>query len=414
MDRELTPRQRHSRWLAAAAKVLLALGVIAALGWSGRQLLLPSLDRTAIRTAVVERGSLEATVSATGTIVPRAQVTISSPVSAEIRAVHVSPGERVKAGQLIMALDTTASRLALSSLEEQLAVRRAEIRSIALQRDDAIRQARSRRDLLTIDLESRQVRLERFRQLADMGAVSASDFLEAQLDVRRTEVELEQIDADVLSLAARREADLERLELDYSIIEKQHADQARRVALSTVEATLAGVVTALVQDTGAVVVEGQALATIAADDAFRVDASVSDFYGPQLRLGQRARVRSSTSEFGGTLSRIVPIAESSRLDLVIELDDPAAPAFHTNLRVDVDIVTAERPDVLKVRRGPALEGAGIEQLFVIEGDRAVRRAVRLGVSERREIEIVEGLAVGDEVIVSDTSIHAQLEVIRIR
>jgi HlyD family secretion protein len=413
MDRDLTTRQRRQRWIAMASKAALGVAFLVALGWTAQRWLRPSLDRADIRTAIVERGPLEATVTATGTIVPRTEQTLSSPVSAEITAVHVALGQRVHRGQPIISLDTRASELALRNFEEQLAVKNAEMRSQDLQRADAIRQARSRRALLQIDLESREVRLGRLRRLGESGSVSESDLLEAELDVRRTEVEIEQTAAEIVSLEARREADLERLALDYSILDSQRIDQERRVEQSRVLATLDGVVTSLVHDAGAVVQENQVLATIAADDAFRVEAAVSDFYGPQLRPGQPVRITSSTNVFMGRVNRILPTAETSTLELFIELDDPAAPAFHTNLRVDIEIVTAEKADVLKVRRGPALESAGVEQVYVLEGDRAVRRPVRLGASERREIEIVEGLEPGDEIIISDTSAFERLADIRI-
>jgi HlyD family secretion protein len=335
-------------------------------------------------------------------------------VSAEILAVHVSLGERVHRSQPIMTLDTRASVLTLSNLEEQLAVKNAEMRSQELQLADAIRQAEAQRTLLQIELESREARLDRLERLARTGAVSESDLLEARLDVRRTGVEIEQADAAIVSLKARSEADHERLALDFSILDNQRADQARRVEMSMVTATLDGVITSLVADAGAVVQESQALATIAADDAFRVEAAISDFYGPELRPGQRTRIVSSTNEFAGTLNRILPTADSSALKLFIELDDPAAPAFHTNLRVDIEIVTAEKTDVLKVRRGPALDSAGVEQVYVLDGDRAVRRPVRLGISERREIEIIDGLDVGDEIIISDTSAFERLAEVQIK
>lgn len=414
MDRDLTRQQRLRSWLPAGIKLLAAVAIVAVSGWSAHRFLRPSLTLSDVRVAMVERGPLEAVVEATGTIVPRREQTISSPVSAEIRALHVSLGERVKRGQPIMELDTTASKLELSNLDEQLALKRAELRSQELQRADAIRQAKSRHELLAIDLESRQVQLERLQQLSGTNAISEAELLEARLDVKRTSVEIEQIEAEIVSLEARREAELERLELDYSMLDKRRADQARRVAMSQVEATLDGIVTALVNESGSVVAEGQALATIATEDSFRVEASVSDFYGPELRAGQRAKVQSSAGEFAGRVSRILPIADSSRLDLFIDLDDPAAPAFHANLRVDVDIVTAEKLDVLKLRRGPALESAGIQQLYVIDGERAVRTPVRLGVSERRDIEIVDGLEVGDRVVISDMSAYEHLADIRIR
>ncbi|HMB72031.1 MAG TPA: HlyD family efflux transporter periplasmic adaptor subunit, partial [Gammaproteobacteria bacterium] len=369
---------------------------------------------TDVRVAVVERGDLEATVSTTGVIVPRAEQTLASPVSAEIRVVHVSPGEPVSRGQLMIELDTTASALALSNLEEQLALMRAEIRSRDLQNTDAIRQARGRRELLEIDLESRRVMLSRLEELAGTGVVSETEMLEAGLNVKRTQVELDQIAAQIVSLAQRREADLERLELDYSIQDKRREDQARRVRMSQVKGSRDGIVTFILQDEGSFVAEGQTLATIAATDEFRVEASVSDFYGPQLRENQLVRISSATNQFDGYLSRILSVAESNRLDLFIELDDPAAPAFHSNLSVDIEIVTAQKRDVLKITRGPALEGAGIEQLYVISGNRAVRTPVRLGVSERRQIEIIDGVDVGDRIVISDVTAFDDLEIIRIR
>jgi len=405
--------QRRAPWLRAGRAALIFVVVIAGLVWAGQRVLQPALDLADVRIAVVERGTLRATVSSTGAIVPRAEHTVSSPVGAEIRIVHVAPGERVREGQLMIELDTTLTALALSNLEEELALKRAEIRSVDLQHTDSIRQAQSRRDLLAIDLQSREVMLERLQRLAGEGIVSATELLEAELNVKRTEVELDQVAAQIISLGERREADLERLDLDYSILDKRRADQARRVAMSAVRATRDGIVTFLVRDEGVVVSEGQALATIAAEDEFRVEASVSAFYGPQLRPNQRVVIESSAQQFGGYLSRILPVAESNRLDLFIEFDDPMEPAFHTNLSVDIEIITAEKHDVLKLRRGPALEGGGIAQLFRIQGGRAVKTPVRLGVSERQEIEVLDGLQAGDRVIVSDVSAVDQHDEIRI-
>jgi HlyD family secretion protein len=100
--------------------------------------------------------------------------------------------------------------------------------------------------------------------------------------------------------------------------------------------------------------------------------------------------------------------------LFIELDDPAAPGFHANLRVDADIVVDARKDVLQLRRGPGLDGAAVEELFVIAGDRAMRNTVRFGMSSNRNIEVVDGLAAGDEVIVSDMAAYGNVSEIRVR
>lgn len=414
MDRDLTPAQRRAPLWSLAAKVALGAALLGAAGWSGERYLRPSIARGDVRIETVERGPLVATITAQGIVVPLERQTLSSPVAAEIRSVAVSLGEHVARGDVIMQLDTTASKLELSNLEEKLALNRAQLRSQDLQLTDSIRQARSRRDLRAIDLESREARTRRLEQLGQSGIVSEAELTEARLDVKRTRVEIEQIDAEIVSLAARREAELERLELEHSILDKQRADQARRVEMSSVRAPFDGIVTELPQRAGAVAAVGAPLATVAAQTSFGVEAGLSDFYAPQLKPKQRVRVRASTSELKGYLSRILPAADSSRLMLYIELDDPAPAGLHVNMRVDVDLILAEKPDVLHVQRGAALEGGGVAQVFVIEGSQAVRKAVRLGLSGAQRVEIVDGLAAGDEIIVSDVSAFESLSSIRIR
>src|SRR5690606_39237075 len=112
MDRDLSSSQRRAPWLKAGFKVLLAAGILGALGWSGRHYLRPSLDLADVRVAVVERGPIEATITATGTIVPSSEQIVPSPAAAAVHSIHVSLGETVHRGQLIMALDTTAAALA--------------------------------------------------------------------------------------------------------------------------------------------------------------------------------------------------------------------------------------------------------------------------------------------------------------
>jgi HlyD family secretion protein len=245
--------------------------------------------------------------------------------------------------------------------------------------------------------------------------VSQQELLEAQLDVKRTQVDLSQLDDERLGLRARRRAELERLERESAILEAQRADQARRVEMSSVKAPIDGVVTSISPKAGSVIAEGASLATIAAQDSFGVEAAVSDFYAPQLKPGQRVHVRASTNALGGHLSRILPTDDASRLMLFIELDDPSTPKLYPNLRVEADVVVAEKPDVLQVRRGPGIAGSiGSQQVYVIHGDRAVRKPVRFGLSGSQQIEIVAGIGVGDQVIVSDMQSWQGLSEIRIR
>jgi HlyD family secretion protein len=77
-------------------------------------------------------------------------------------------------------------------------------------------------------------------------------------------------------------------------------------------------------------------------------------------------------------------------------------------------VTEERENVLRVRKGPFVQGGGaVQQVFVIDGDRAVRVDARMGLAGREHLEILSGLEPGDEVIVSDMRDQAHLREVAI-
>ena len=120
MDRELETSYRYRRvgrraavWIGAAA--LVALILILLPGW-----LRPSVAREQVRTGRVDRGSVEGVVEASGTVVPAFEGVISSPVEARVEKVLKRPGDLVKAGDPILALDTSSAQLDLGKLEDQL------------------------------------------------------------------------------------------------------------------------------------------------------------------------------------------------------------------------------------------------------------------------------------------------------
>lgn len=403
MDHVISDEQRRARRLRRSKPwVIAALLTVAAIAFGLGQLG-PSLDRSTLSIATVERGPIEAVISAVGTIVPAFEETVSSPLDAEVRNVLVSLGQAVEEGQPLIELDKNDAELELNRLQQELALKKEELRSNDLQQADAVREAQSRYDLLAIDFEVRDVKLDRLVKLGEPGPLSAQELLEAKLNLKRTGIEMNQLQELIKSLRARRAAENERLRLACAIAEKQIEEQNRRLRLASVVAPRGGVLTYLVDKRGAAVKTGEVLATIAGEDSFRVVATVSNFYAPQLKVGQRVKIHDSgTAIVSGRVDRVVPSSDG-QITVFVELDDPTSKQLRANARVNATIVTAEKPSGLRVRRGSALDATGVQYVYLIKEDEAVRTKVRTGLVSSQTIEIIEGLKSGDQVIVSDTS-----------
>lgn len=123
MDRPLEAgsvrRQRAKRIFLGALGLL---GFVSLVGAVPR-LIRPTLDRSEIRTAKVETGPVEATLSATGIVVPEFEHVLSSPIDARVLRVLRKPGASLEPGEAILDLDVSESRLAYENLVERVALK---------------------------------------------------------------------------------------------------------------------------------------------------------------------------------------------------------------------------------------------------------------------------------------------------
>jgi HlyD family secretion protein len=414
MDREIDQSfQRRQTWrrvgwtggsLALVAAVLLLLP-----GW-----LRPSLDRERIRLGTVDRGPVEGVIEATGTVIPAFEGVLSSPVEARVEKILKRPGEVVKAGEEILKLDTSASRLSFERLRDQLAKKANEQLQLRLTLDKALSDLRGRIESGRLDAEASQYRAEQNRKLRTDGLVSEQTLRASEVEAKKARIELTQLEQSVRDEKRSTEAQLAGLDLDLAILQKELDEARRQLDLATTRSDRSGVLTWVVPQEGATIQRGEVIARIADLDAYRIEATVSDIHASSLRPGLPVRVALDGKPFlQGRLAQIYPTIENNAVKFTAELDDPRSPELRNNLGVDVLVVTGSRPDTLRVPKGPFIQGGVIQKVFVVDGGRAVRRDVRLGVTGYDHCEILDGLAEGDEIILSDMKDYLHLEQVKI-
>src|SRR5262249_20256185 len=152
--------------------------------------------------------------------------------------------------------------------------------------------------------------------------------------------------------------------------------------------------------------------------SFRVEATVSDLHAAQLVAGLPVRVKTDGQDLPGRVANIQPAIENGTVRFTVDLADPGDARLRDHLRVDVFVLIAEKAaekrSVLRLAKGPYARDGAAERVFVVLGDRAVRREVRFGAEGEDCFEVLSGLAPGDEVIVSDLKDYMDLTQIKLR
>lgn len=414
MDRELDQsfqRRRIGRrlvWGVASLGLFVAVLVLLP-GW-----LRPSVERDRIRTGRVDRGPIEGIVEASGTVIPAFEGVLSSPVDARVEKILKRPGETVRAGEEILRLDTSQSRLALETIEDNLAKKVNEQEQVRLALDKSLRDLRGRIDSSRLDAEAAEYRAEQNRKLRKEGLVSEQNLRASEIEAKKARIELSQLEESVEDERRAAQARVQGLGLDLQTLYKERAVALRRLELATTRSDRAGVLTWVIPQEGATLRTGEVIARIADLDSFRVEAMVSDVHSSHLAPGLPVRVMIDGQPLAGRLATVYPMIENGAVKFAVDLDDARHPKLRNNLRADVLVVTASRAGALRVPKGPFSQGGAVEPVFVVEGDRAVRRSVRFGVTGYDHYEILEGLAEGEEAILSDMSDYVHLEQVSLR
>jgi HlyD family secretion protein len=374
----------------------------------------PSISRASVRTAVADAGPIEAVITATGTVVPEVEQVVSSPVDARVLRILKRTGARLEKGDPLVTLDISETQLAVDKLGQDLAIKQNQQARTRLSLEKSLIDLNGQVEVKTLQLASLRSQLARDRQLAADGLLSQELLKKSELAVSQAQIELTQLEGSRENARIANRTEVEGLGLEMSKLHQEQREARRLLDLATPRADRAGVLTWALSQEGVAIRKGDVIARLADLGSFRVEATVSDVHARRLAAGLPVTVKVNDDTLEGTVAAVLPTIQNGAMTLQVALKDPSSALLRSNLRVDVGIVTASKPRVVRIRRGPFASGEGVQQVFVIRGDRAVRTPVELGLSSFDQFEVVRGLVPGDEAIISDMNDYTRLKEVRIR
>lgn len=413
MDQAISHETIQRRQRKKLALAMAAIAALMAAVWTANRLLSPSVALNDIRVAVVRRGDIANTINAAGVVIPVHEEQVSSPIDTRVSVVRVKAGQEVAAGDLLLELDDRTIRLAIANLEEQIAQQKIRVQSLTLEMQQKHKQLASEIELLELDLESAQVKLTRYRKLSATGVFSEADLAAAELAAKRTEIELRQHRESVDDTRLATETNIQGALLQEAILQKELIQQHELLARTQVRAPFAGMLTWVMTDAGASVQNGQMVARVSELHNFRVEATVSDFYARYLNAGQPVRVVYSGQTLLGEVQTILPEIQNGTVTLLVTLNEPSHLLLRNKLRVDANILTEQKKNALIVDAGPAFNGRGAQEAFVITQGRATKTRIELGLGDGSAVEVLAGAALGDTVVISDITPYKHLSSMRV-
>ena len=414
MDRTVSHTIQRQRFWKQLAFWLVGLSLLGLALFAFRNALRTSIRSAQLRTAVAERGAIIQTLAATGLVLPEFEEAITSPVTADIEEVLVSEGTEVKAGQPLLELNRQALEAEVSRLRDELALKRNGIRKLRLELDKSFFDLQVRDSIKALNISSLAAALDNARRLKRVGGATQEQVDQAELELLIARLEKRQLENDLSTKQQSIQAELRESELEAQIRERSLQEQEKKLSQAVLIARRPGVVTWINKQVGASVREGEQLCKIAGLGSYRLEGSVSELYASRVRIGMAVQVRINDSLLTGAITNIRPTVENDVLSFDVSLDQPSHALLRPNLRTEIFIVTGSRPDVVRVANGAAFNGQRRQELFILEGNHALRRTVPIGLSNFDYVELEEGIRPGEVVIISDMSEYEHLKEIEVK
>jgi HlyD family secretion protein len=401
---------------AIYAFVGLLVVVLVSVGLSRLKPAAPTVERAVIWPDTVKRGPMVRQVRGLGTLTPEDIRWIPATTQGRVEKIILRPGTAVKPDNVILELTNPQLEQQLQDAELKLAAALAGLENLKVQLQN---------DLLQTQATGAEIEanFNKAKMQAQMNAALAKDQLVSELVLKQSNIEADQLGVrnQIAKNQLESKADSMRAQL---AVQQSLVDQARAVLHLTrqqrdelkVRAGLEGMLQLVPVEVGQQVAPGTNLARVANPSRLKAEIKIAETQTKDIQLGQKAEIDTRIGIVEGRVVRIDPSVQNGTrtvdVTLVGELPRGAVP----DLSVDGTIELERLNDVLFMGRPAFGQEQSVVGLFKVtpDGSGAERVQVKLGRSSVNTVEVLSGLNVGEQVILSDMSAYDAYDRIRLR
>lgn len=361
-----------------------------------------------VTLAPAEVQRIGGTVTYTGSVAPFNEEDIYPRVTGRIVEMPVYPGDAVRAGQVIARLDDVELTSRVREAEAMLSTaraNRAQMEAEVVAAQHGISQME--RELAMVEAELTYARgvATRSERLVSVGAISRQEYENDRSAAASQEARREAAHAKLEQARAMEAAARKKLEAaDAMTAQSQAATRTAQVVRDyvTIAAPSSGYVVKRLVAPGVLVQPGMAILKLAQIDRVRLQANVGEKDLASIRVGSPVKVTlAGVSQPPSTarVTSVFPFVDQGPRTAVVEaiVENPGR-RFLPGQYVSMDFTTAERANAVTVPRSAVARLGGKSTVWVVKDDRAEPRPVTTGLETADRVEIVQGLAAGEQVV----------------
>jgi HlyD family secretion protein len=393
-------RRIRSALYGAGALVVV---IVITLGLSRLKPAPPTVERATVWIDTVKRGPMIRNVRGVGTLVPEDIRWIPATTVGRVERIVLRPGTVVTPGSIILELSNPTLEQELQDVTLRLRASEASLKNLKVQLQNDYLQQQASAASIEAEMKRAVMQADVNDQLAAKQLVSTLIVKQSRLDAdqlaTRYEIAMKQLATHAESMQARiavQDSEIAQVRALVALRQRQ-VDELR------VRAGVDGVLQLVPVEVGQQVAPGTNLARVADPGRLKAELKVPETQAKDVQIGQLASIDTRVGVVDGRVVRIDPSVQNGTVTIDVTMPAALPKGARPDLSVDGTIELERLNDVVFVGRPTFGQDQSVVGLFKLQPGGAERVQVKLGRSSVDRIEILSGLAVGDQVILSDMS-----------
>ena len=351
-----------------------------------------------VKTIRASLAPQERVVKAFGGLAALDRATLSTKVSGRLESIAVDLGAVVGQGERIAQIEPQDYKLKVQQAEAMLTQARVRVGlpltgtndNIESEETSTVRQARA-------VLDEQRAERDRVAKLSEQGILSKSELETAESSYKVAASRYQ----DALDEVRNRQATIAQRRAELEIARQQLAD-------TSIHAPFAGTIQERRANLGEYLSEGTPLVTLVRMNPLRLRLEIPERDAPAIRAGQKVRltIEGDTNQYHGEIKRLSPVIEDQNRMLRAEADVANPGELRPGSFARAEIIVNDKAMAIALPRNTVVTFAGIEKVFVVQEGKAMEKIVATGRPARDTVEILEGIHVGDLVILEPGNLQS--------
>ena len=380
--------------------VMFAIGIVVLIAQSGSDVMRVNSDTLTI--VEVAEGEFNDYIRLNGQVQPMTTIQLSPLEGGVVQEIIVEEGARVKAGEHLLVLSNDNLDLQILNSEAELAEKENLLRNTLISMEQQKLSLEQERLQLAVEVERTRRKAEAQRALYVDSLIAREEYLRAEEDYRLAQQRLQLVNHRAEQDSLYRSVQVSQMQESLHNMRLNMQMIRRRKENLTIKAPIDGELGLLDVVLGQSVSQGVKIGQINSLGSYKIEAQIDEHYIDRVVAGLEATFERRDEAYSAVIRKVYPEVRNGKFkaDLKFVGEQPAnirsGQTYYLNLQL------GQPEQAVLVPRGAFFQTTGGRWIYVLDadGEGATRREIRISRQNPQYYEVLEGLSVGEKVIVS--------------